>query len=103
MPDGCAASSAIAGESADLTFADEDNFCRASRTLDGEATLIDRRRLMIGVATDCSAAQIKRLLDRLADQGIAVDKIALHKPSLDDVFLSLTGEPAAAAALEVAR
>ena len=57
---------------------------------------------MISVATDGSAAQVKRLLDRLAEQQVAVDKIALHKPSLDDVFLALTGEPAATAAAEAA-
>jgi ABC-2 type transport system ATP-binding protein len=95
--------SAIAGERADLTFAGEDDFTRASHMLAGEAALIDQRRLIISVATDGSAAQVRCLLDRLADQRISVDKIALHKPSLDDVFLSLTREPAAAAALEVTR
>jgi len=95
--------STLAGERAELIFADEDGFRQASRTLGGEATRTDQRRLMISVATDGSAIQVKRLLDRLADQRIDVAKIALHQPSLDDVFLALTGERVAPTALEVAR
>ncbi len=94
--------STLGGERADLIFAADDDFRAASRTLGGGATRTDQRRLLISVATDGSAAQVRRLLDRLAEQRIAVDKIALHKPSLDDVFLTLTGEPAATAATEAA-
>jgi ABC-2 type transport system ATP-binding protein len=36
---------------------------------------------------------------RLDDAGIAIEDIALHRPTLDDVFLSLTGH-AAEVALE---
>lgn len=95
--------STIGGERVDLIFAGEDDFRQASRTLSGEAMQTDRRGLMISVATDGSAAQVKRLLDRLADERIDVDKIALHKPSLDGVFLSLTGAPADTATMEVSR
>ena len=31
---------------------------------------------------------------RLDDAGIAIEDIALHRPTLDDVFLSLTGHAA---------
>jgi ABC-2 type transport system ATP-binding protein len=31
---------------------------------------------------------------RLDDTGIAIEDIALHRPTLDDVFLSLTGHAA---------
>jgi ABC-2 type transport system ATP-binding protein len=31
---------------------------------------------------------------RLDDAGIAIEEIALHRPTLDDVFLSLTGHAA---------
>jgi ABC-2 type transport system ATP-binding protein len=30
----------------------------------------------------------------LDDAGVAVDDIAIHRPSLDDVFFALTGRPA---------
>ena len=36
---------------------------------------------------------VSRLADALADAGIAVDDIGLRQPTLDDVFLTLTGAP----------
>ena len=44
----------------------------------------------VRVATDGSADDVRRVLDRLAAAGVGVDRIALHRPSLDDVFLTLT-------------
>ncbi|HEV7662808.1 MAG TPA: DUF4162 domain-containing protein, partial [Chloroflexota bacterium] len=35
-------------------------------------------------------SDVKRALDLLAQAGIAVQSLAVHKPTLDDVFLSLT-------------
>ena len=40
---------------------------------------------------------------RLDDSGIAVDDIAMRRPTLDDVFLSLTGHVAEVVAEESAR
>ena len=37
------------------------------------------------------AATIREILNRLADAGIDVGRLDLHEPTLDDVFLSLTG------------
>ena len=37
---------------------------------------------------------------RLDDAGIAIEDIALHRPTLDDVFLSLTGHAAETALAE---
>jgi ABC-2 type transport system ATP-binding protein len=37
---------------------------------------------------------------RLDDAGIAIEDIALHRPTLDDVFLSLTGHAAEMALAE---
>ena len=35
---------------------------------------------------------VSRLADALADEGVEVEDIGLRQPSLDDVFLTLTGE-----------
>ena len=51
-----------------------------------------RGRLTIGVATDGSAAQVRQLLERMDKLGAEVDKVAIRRPSLDDVFLALTSE-----------
>jgi hypothetical protein len=44
---------------------------------------------------------VRRALDLLAEAGIAVQSLAVHKPTLDDVFLSLTGKQKPVEAIEV--
>ncbi|HEY7485619.1 MAG TPA: ATP-binding cassette domain-containing protein [Streptosporangiaceae bacterium] len=47
-----------------------------------------------GEQTECGAAeQASRALAELAQAGITVDDFALGQPSLDEVFLTLTGHP----------
>jgi ABC-2 type transport system ATP-binding protein len=50
------------------------------------------RRLTAGVAG--GAGDLRELLRHLADANIAVVDVGLHRPTLDDVFLSLTGHSA---------
>ncbi|WP_336083033.1 ATP-binding cassette domain-containing protein [Nocardia sp. SSK8] len=57
----------------------------------------DPEQLTLQVPADGSAAQMKHLLDRFADLGIAVEQLTVHTPDLDDVFFALTGQPRAAA------
>ena len=42
------------------------------------------------VPTDGSAGDVKAVLDAIEHRRIAVDRLALHRPTLDDVFLTLT-------------
>jgi ABC-2 type transport system ATP-binding protein len=59
----------------------------------GEVQLDEQaRRLTAGVTG--GAEVLKRFLQRLADANIAVVDVGLHRPTLDDVFLSLTGHSA---------
>jgi ABC-2 type transport system ATP-binding protein len=56
----------------------------------------DGRRLRAPVRSgDGLATMVVRALD---EAGISVDDVALHQPSLDDVFFALTGQPPAEAA-----
>jgi ABC-2 type transport system ATP-binding protein len=50
------------------------------------------RRLTTGVTG--GAEVLQKLLKRLADANIAIVDVGLHRPTLDDVFLSLTGHTA---------
>jgi ABC-2 type transport system ATP-binding protein len=42
--------------------------------------------------TDGSAADIRRTLERLDAEGIASPQVSIERPTLDDVFLHLTGD-----------
>jgi ABC-2 type transport system ATP-binding protein len=47
------------------------------------------------VPAPLGVASLQQALDRLADAGITPEHIGLRKPSLDEVFLALTGHTAA--------
>jgi ABC-2 type transport system ATP-binding protein len=51
----------------------------------------DRDTLTLQIPSDGSVASLKALLDRFDDQSIAVEKLSIHTPDLDDVFFALTG------------
>jgi ABC-2 type transport system ATP-binding protein len=53
-------------------------------------TLVDERLRVIEVGTDGSAAAVSSLLTRLDAAGVPATKVSIRRPSLDDVFFSLT-------------
>src|SRR6266542_3673888 len=76
----------------ELTFHDDVSVGRAVAEL-GEVVIDSnaKERSATVVITDPSS-DVRRALDILAKAGIVVQSLAVHKPTLDDVFLSLTGK-----------
>ena len=75
----------------DLTVADDAAFDHITSGL-GEAIVhSDRSRLVVGLATDGTAAQVRAALDRVDPARRAVTRFDVHTATLDDVFLALTG------------
>jgi ABC-2 type transport system ATP-binding protein len=85
----------VGGQRLDLVLADAPAFDEVARQLDGHGVQRDPERLTIGVPTDGSAAQVRALLDEVDPTRRAVARFAVHSATLDDVFLTLTGRPAA--------
>jgi ABC-2 type transport system ATP-binding protein len=56
-----------------------------------EAPRVDLDTSRVSVGADGGADQLTVVVRRLDQRGIAVDDIGLRRPSLDEVFLSLTG------------
>jgi ABC-2 type transport system ATP-binding protein len=52
----------------------------------------------VRVAGAGTAEDVRRLLDLLAGHGVPAARLSLHRPSLDEVFLTLTDHPAEAEA-----
>lgn len=55
-----------------------------------EVTEVDERAFALEVATDGSATSVRSTLTALEAAGAAALKVSINRPSLDDVFLSLT-------------
>jgi ABC-2 type transport system ATP-binding protein len=79
--------SKLAGERVELRMAAPEMAGRAADLLGvgphpGRGTL--------SVPTDGSARQVRELLNRLDAAGVEVEHVAVHRPTLDDVFLTMT-------------
>jgi ABC-2 type transport system ATP-binding protein len=59
----------------------------------GAAPTMDPPARAVSAPTDGGAGAIAALAGELADRGIAVEDLGLRQPTLDDVFLTLTGAP----------
>ena len=78
----------LAGERVELRIGAPGMAGRALTVLAG--TPVAEQRGALTVATDGSAGQIRELLNRLDAAGVPVDQVAVHRPTLDDVSLTLT-------------
>jgi ABC-2 type transport system ATP-binding protein len=81
----------IPGGHISLQVADADGLDAAARIL-GE-TVRDDEALTLQVPSDGSVKSLRALLDRLENASIEVSEMSIHTPDLDDVFLTLTGQP----------
>jgi ABC-2 type transport system ATP-binding protein len=53
----------------------------------------DDEALTLQIPSDGSVRSLRALIDHLDDTGVEVDELTVHTPDLDDVFLTLTGQP----------
>jgi ABC-2 type transport system ATP-binding protein len=83
----------VPGGSVRLQFAGRQPLEDAARAL--PAAIVDDDALALEVPSDGSPRALKDVLDRLDLAAIDVAGLTLHTPDLDDVFLALTGRPAA--------
>ncbi len=76
-----------------LTFAGTDAYDAAARVLAGAVR--DEVALALQVTSGGTVHEIRDLLDELDRLGVEADRLSVHTPDLDDVFLAFTGRPAA--------
>ncbi|MGA4840431.1 ATP-binding cassette domain-containing protein [Streptomyces sp. G45] len=81
------------GDRIDVVVRDAAHLVRAARLLPGppgDVTVDADRRLASAPVTDRMAA-LTRVVRALEEEGIEAEDVALRRPTLDEVFLSLTG------------
>jgi ABC-2 type transport system ATP-binding protein len=87
--------SQVGGERIEVVVHEPADLARAAQLLapDGTATTEEHTRRTT-IAADGGAVHLVDVVRRLGEAGIRIDDIALRRPTLDDVFLTLTGHAA---------
>jgi ABC-2 type transport system ATP-binding protein len=91
----------VGGRRVQAVLARADDLGAAARALDDaglDAVSVDARAARVTAAATAGADDLARALDPLAREEIEVDEANLHRPTLDDAFFALAGEPEAVAA-----
>jgi ABC-2 type transport system ATP-binding protein len=81
----------VGKERIEVVVEKEEDFSKATRLIAGEGVDIHTEERSISISTDGSVREVKRVLDLLFEGGIEIDSMSVHKPTLDDVFMRLTG------------
>lgn len=82
----------VGSDRLELTISAKSNFDKAVVAVKNEKAEVDEEARTISVvASKSGVSKLKQVLQKLEDAGIQVDNVSLHRPTLDDVFMSLTG------------
>ncbi len=77
-----------------LTIAKKSSFSKAKEVMDGKSLQADEESRQLSVATTHGVKDMTQVLQKLEKAKIEVENVSLHRPTLDDVFLTLTGRGA---------
>ncbi|MFB6711350.1 MULTISPECIES: ATP-binding cassette domain-containing protein [unclassified Streptomyces] len=79
----------VAGDRIDVVVRDGSRLAAAARLL-GDGAVVDADRRLIGAPAPDRMAALTRTVRALEEAGIEAEDIAVRRPTLDEVFLSLT-------------
>jgi ABC-2 type transport system ATP-binding protein len=87
--------SQVGGERIEVVVHDRARLAEAAGLIaaDGAASL-DEHTKRVTISAEGGARQLVDVVRALGDAGVAIDDVALRRPTLDDVFLTLTGRAA---------
>lgn len=76
----------------ELTFKNEKALKSARDVLGKAASETDGNDHTLSLVINDTNKDVKEILEKLSEKNITIESMAVHKPTLDDVFLSLTGK-----------
>jgi ABC-2 type transport system ATP-binding protein len=85
----------VGSDRLELTLGPDSDLDAAKKVIDGKSLQVDKERRVLSIATKGGVQDMKRVLQELENAKIDVESVELRRPTLDDVFLSLTGHNAA--------
>lgn len=90
----------VGSEHLEIAISKKSAYENAKKIFTGKGVKTFDDKQTISVATKGGIKRLKEVLELLEEAKIDVDNISLHRPTLDDVFLSLTGRISSAETTE---
>lgn len=84
--------SKIGNDRLEILFKDKKALNKAIEVLGNLVADTNSDDFMISIVINDTNKDVRKVLDKLADKKINIETMSIHKPTLDDVFLSLTGK-----------
>jgi ABC-2 type transport system ATP-binding protein len=84
----------VGSERLEITVAGGSNFEKAKKVVEEDSLHSDSKMRTLSLVTKDGMHQLKQVLSRLDEAGIDVENVSFRSPTLDDVFLTLTGHTA---------
>lgn len=84
----------VGADRLELTISSKSNFETARLAIAIKNLKVDEERRVLSIATKGGVRELKQLLQKLEEADIEVESVELRRPTLDDVFLTLTGHAA---------
>lgn len=84
----------VGSDRLELIISETSDFETAKKVVDGKKLQADPERRVLSIATKGGVGELKQVLQRLEAAKVDVESVELRRPTLDDVFLSLTGHGA---------
>jgi ABC-2 type transport system ATP-binding protein len=84
----------VGSDRLELVISKKSNFETAQGVLSSTGMQVNKERRALDIATKGGVKDLKDALARLEKAKIDVESVSLHRPTLDDVFLTLTGHVA---------
>jgi ABC-2 type transport system ATP-binding protein len=87
--------SKVGSDRLEVTISQKSDFDKAAQAVSGKSLKVDAESRTLSIPSKGGLRNVKEILEKLDDADIQVEDISLHRPTLDDVFLSLTGKTTA--------
>ena len=82
----------VGSDRLEIKIAESSNFDEAKMVVKEESGLYsDSKRRILSLVANGGVHQLKQVLGCMDDAGIDIENVSFHSPTLDDVFLTLTG------------
>lgn len=84
----------VGSERLEIVVSQNTNFAEARKVVTGTGIQLHEDQRLISITTKGGVGRLKEVLGQLDAANVEVETISLHRPTLDDVFMSLTGHTA---------